>query len=140
MIVQWFPPYHAKPAKEDIKKNGMEITTTLAQIADTLPKRPRRTRMSQYYSHLYFASKIKPILKPLWAVEQSRVLLPGEKRLTQLELGNKVTGEFWENETPDFKQWLTEEQEKEHQQNMAKYEEKMKAIDLVPNDAVSYHR
>lgn len=140
MVVAWFPPYHNKPAKEDIKRNEMEIKTTLANISNTLPKCPRRTRMSQFYSRSYFPSKIRPVFEPLWAHEQNRVLMPGEKRLTQLQLTNNVVKGFWEKETPEFREWLAGEQEKEHQENITKYKQKMEAIDLVPDDAASFHR
>lgn len=140
MIVAWFPGYHNKPAKEDAKKTKMEIKTTLAQIADTLPKCPRQMCMTQFYSHSYFPSKIRPTSDELWAHEKVKVLKPGEKRLTQLELTNKVVAEFWERETPEFKTWLNGEREKEHQQRVEKYTQKMEAIDVVPDDALSFHR
>lgn len=118
----------------------MEIKTTLSKIASTLPKPPRRTRMSQFYSRTYYPLRCKTEFEPLWQHEQTRVLAPGEKRMRQLDLANKLAIEAYEKETQEFKDWLEGEREKEHQANIKAYKETMKALDVVPEDAPSYHR
>ena len=141
-IVRWWSTYHNKPAKEDVKQNKMEIQTTLAKITKQLPKAPRRTRIAQYYSKWYFFQQehLKTTFEGLWEVERLRVLAPGEKRWSRLDYANKVTQEYYAKETQHFKTWLHSERDKHYQQKVKKWEEKMKALDVVPSDASSYQK
>lgn len=84
--------------------------------------------------------RCKTEFEPLWEHEQTRELAPGEKRMRRLDLANKLAIEAYEKETQAFKDWLVEEREKEHQANLDEYAEKMKALDVVPNDAPGYHK
>lgn len=141
-IVRWWSTYHNKPAKEDAKQNQMEIQTTLAKISRQLPKPPRRTRMTQYYSKWYFFQQqhLKSIFEGLWEQEQARVLAPGEKRVKRLDYANKVTEEYYAKEPEHFKKWLHGEREKTYHERLKKYQEKMKALDVTPSDASSYQK
>ncbi|KAF7983599.1 hypothetical protein HWV62_20501 [Athelia sp. TMB] len=141
-IVRWWSTYHNKPSKEESKQNQMEIQTTLAKISKQLPKPPRRTRMTQYYSKWYFFQQehLKSTFDTLWEHERTRVLAPGEKRMKRLDYANKVTEEYYAKESEHFKTWLHGEREKQFQVKLKKYQEKMKALDAVPSDPSSYHK
>lgn len=60
--------------------------------------------------------------------------------MTRLDLANKLANDAYEKETPEFKEWLKVEREKEHQANVEEYQEKMKALDVVPDDAPGFHK
>ena len=139
-VVAWWSAYHNKPSKEQAKKTEMEIKTTLAKIADTLPKPPRRTRITQFYSRTYYPLRCKAAFDAAWELEQTRELAPGEKRMKQLDLANKLAIDAYQKEPQEFKDWLLKEREKEHEANVKEYEEKMEALDVVPEDAPSYHK
>lgn len=117
----------------------MEFKSTLSQIANTLPKPPRRTRITQFYSKNYYPLRYKNEFEPAWLHEQNRELLPGEKRMKQLDLANKLATEAYEKEPQEFKDWLEGEREKAYEAKVKAYEEKMKALDGIPDDAPSYH-
>ncbi|KAF7967885.1 hypothetical protein HWV62_32828 [Athelia sp. TMB] len=139
-VVAWWSAYHNKPSKEQAKKTDMEIKTTLAKIAGTLPKPPRRTRMTQFYSRTYYPLRCKAAFDVAWEHEQTRELAPGEKRMKQLDLANKLAIDAYQREPQEFKDWLFKQREKEHENNVKEYEENMKALDVVPEDAPSYHK
>ncbi|KAF7974194.1 hypothetical protein HWV62_13241 [Athelia sp. TMB] len=128
------------PTKEDAKRTDMEVKTTLARIAKSLPKPPRRTRMTQFYGRHWFRERHNTDYGTLVKAEQERVLAPGEKRLSPLDIINKVAIQYYEKEPKEFKEWLTAEREKAFQEKVRVYKEKMKALDVAPVDAEGYHR
>lgn len=119
----------------------MEIQSLFNEMAHTVPSKPRAMRMTQYYSKHYYGSKIKPILEPLWATEQKKPSVAGEKKLTRIQHTNKITDELWKKEGPDFQQWLTQHRDSEHQEEVKAWEQTLKQMDDGPPDtADSYHR
>lgn len=136
----WWGTYNNKLSKEDEKTAQMDIKTTLAKISKTLPKPPRRTRMSQYYSRTYFRSRSGLDIQKMWTEYQTKALVPGEKAMKYLDFVNKLAEEWYEKESQQFKVWLKAEREKEHEDKVKKYEEKMKAMDVVPDSAASFHK
>lgn len=105
------------------------------------PKAPRRTRMYQYYSHDYFAARIGTTkMDQLWAAEKTKTVPPGSKRLTRLELTNLVTKGAWEKETPEFREWLTNQRDEEHKRELEKHRLKLKELNDAPDCPENYHR
>ncbi|KAF7980032.1 hypothetical protein HWV62_40160 [Athelia sp. TMB] len=139
-VRQWWCSYYGKPSKEDAKETEMEVKTTLAKISKTLPKAPRRTRLTQFYGRWYLCSRWNLDYGTLQKAELDRVLNPGEQRLQPLDVVNKVAKQYWEKEPEEFKKWVEGEREKEHAENVRKYEEKMKALDVIPQAPEDYQR
>ncbi|KAF7973149.1 hypothetical protein HWV62_15923 [Athelia sp. TMB] len=139
-VVGWWGTYNSKLSKEDDKTAQMDIKTTLTKINKTLPKPPRRTRMSQFYSRTYLHQRSGVDVQKLWVDYQAKPVGPGEKQMKYLDFVNKLAAEWYEKETPQFKEWLKAEREKEHIVNLKEYQDKMKAIDVLPDDAPSYHK
>lgn len=84
----------------------MEIQQLFNQLADKGPKKPRKPRITHIYSRDYFDTKVKAGFEILWAAEQKRPLKPGEKATKRLDYSNKITAQYLEAESADFKAWL----------------------------------
>lgn len=97
--------------------------------------------MYQYYSHEYFQQRIGTAkLNQLWEAEKQKIVPDGTKRLTRLELTNLVTQEAWNRETPEFREWLTKQRDKEHKIELEKHKLKLKEIEEAPDSPESYHK
>lgn len=92
----------------------MEIQQLFNQLANTGPKKPRKQRINPIYSQDFFDTKVKPVFDVLWAAEQIRPLKPGEKATKRLDFSNKITAQFLNAESEDFKIWLKTVVESEH--------------------------
>lgn len=77
----------------------------IGQMAEQLPKPPRKTQILQYYSQIYYKDTtkgIKAYVDRTWPALSKEVPLPGQKKLKHLEYANKITAQFYTRETKEF--------------------------------------
>lgn len=102
----------------------MEIQQLFDQLAVKGPKKPRKQRITHIYSRDYFDTKVKAQFEVLWAAEQIRPLKPGEKVTKRLDFSNRVTAQYLDAESEDFKTWLKAVAESEHRDAVEQWQMK----------------
>lgn len=99
----------------------MEIQQLFNQLAYQGPKKPRKQRIAHIYSRDYYDTNVKAGFDVLWAEEQKRPLKPGEKPMKCLDYSNRITAQYLEAESGEFRAWLKSVCESEHQAAMQKW-------------------
>lgn len=127
----------------DTEDQNMEIQKIISNMADTLPPPPRKKQLIQYYSQKYYHDKakgIKDFVDRHWPTEQNQPVPHGAKKMRRLDYGNKITAEYFERETAEFKQLLTYERDEAFSKAMKEHQEKIEDMGKSPETADSYHR
>lgn len=84
----------------------------LTKMADKLPPPPRKKQLIQVYSSKYYKQKgIKAVVDRLWTEESKKPTPPGEKKLKRLDFSNKITAQYFERETLEFKKQVEMERD-----------------------------
>lgn len=109
----------------------------LLSLSGETPKPPRSKRMTQYYSKLYYSTRIKVAFDSAWAIEKAKP--DGAGKMSLIAVRNLVTERAWEAEPESFRKWLTEQRDKEHQKNLAAFKQNLEESKRVPDSAESYH-
>ncbi|KAF7974574.1 hypothetical protein HWV62_11948 [Athelia sp. TMB] len=139
-IVNWYLT-HYTPVK-DTKDQKTEVQKMISEMVGTLPKRPRKMQLIQYYSHKYYHDPrkgIKAFVDRTWQAEEKKPVPPGTKKMRQLDYGNKITAEYFARETEEFKRQLKKERDAVLERKMKEYNEKLASIDKVPETVEGYH-
>lgn len=121
----------------------MEILAMFNQLSEKPPQKPRLKRIDQYYSKEYFHIKVKPTFEVRWTAYCAEPDVEGPRRtLKRLDFQNKVTKEFWDAESPAFREWLTGERDQKYKAAMEEYEKSTENFGaVIPNkSAEMYHK
>lgn len=102
----------------------MEIQNFFNGFADKEVKKPRKPRILHIYSRDFFDTKIKAAFETMWEAEQIRPLKPGEKAIKRLDYSNKITAQYWEAESADFKKWVEGVRSTEHERAVEEWQAK----------------
>jgi len=97
----------------------------------------RSKRITQYYSKLYYNTRIKAAFDAAWALEN--VKPDGAGKVSLSVVRNLVTEQAWEAEPESFRKWLIEQRDEEHKKNLAAFKQNLEESKRVPDSAESYH-
>lgn len=118
----------------------MEVQKMLTKMADELPAAPRKKQLIQLYSAKYYKSKgIKDVVDDLWDKESKKPTPPGQKKLRRLDYSNKITAQYFDRESPEFKKQLETERDELFNREMEEHRAKLELIDKPPVTAGDYH-
>lgn len=110
----WFHSYHSKidsTRTQEVEKMFMDLT-------DTVPKAPRRMRMTQFYSKCYYDTRIKPVFETKWALIKSS---SDELKPSRINVLNSITSQLWEGKLSSFKTWLEGQRDAEHARELEEH-------------------
>ncbi|KAJ7148594.1 hypothetical protein C8R46DRAFT_1231087 [Mycena filopes] len=93
---------------------------TLFNKPELAPPAPIKPRLTDYYSRLFYAERVRPRFIARWAAI-TRGLSSGEKPPAPVTVRNKVTREAWDAETTAFREEVALAVEKEHQVALEAY-------------------
>lgn len=125
----WFHSHYTKVNSQD----ALEMEQVFND--ESLPKPPRRMRMTQFYSKHCYNSRIKPVFE---AELTAAYAIPNAKP-SRINILNSVTRRLWENETPTFRSYLEGKRNEEHAKEMEEHNRVVKDLQLVAGSAETYH-
>lgn len=138
-IIHWYLTTYGQV--QDTDNQNMEIQKMISKMAENLPPPPRKKQLVQYYQKEYFKTKgIKEFVARTWPAEEMKPVPSGVKKMQHLDYGNKITAEYFARETAKFKQQLTSERDEAFIKAMKNHQEKVEAMENVPETAESYHK
>jgi hypothetical protein len=131
-IIAWF---HSHYSKVD-SNSGLEVKKMFTDMADAVPKAPRRMRMTQFYSKCYYDIRIKPVFETEWAQVNASSEVSKPSRINVL---NSVTSRLWEGEPSSFRTWLQGQRDAEHARELEEHRTVVKEMEGAPNTPETYH-
>lgn len=105
---------------------------------DRVNSAPRRPRVVQFYSSLYYKERIKEKFEAEWARVQALPLVEGAKKPALVNVRSRVTKDVWEQEAEDVRDLVIKKVEAHHKKAMAEFEILRKAP-KAKKSAEDYH-
>lgn len=110
----------------------------LSGINNSTTPRPRRPRIIQFYSTMYYKTRIKRDYEIEWARIRSLPVPDGQKKPVSINIRNRVTREKWEQEDPELRKLVEQKAQEDYDKAVAAYEAAEKApASLTAQD---YHK
>lgn len=102
-----------------------------------MPPPPRRPRVIQYYSSLFYKNRIKEEFEREWARVSDLPVAEGARKPAKINVRNRVTKALWEQEDEETKASVERAVEAHHLKAMADYN----ALKRLPQtrSAEDYH-
>jgi hypothetical protein len=135
-ILVWYHNHNNKISKN----NNNELETMLMDISVDTPKcAPRSMRITQYYSKLYYKTRIKAAYNSAWAAEGNKPVDKKAKKKAIIAVRNRVTEDAWEAESEAFRTALIARCDADHITDLDGYEKALEVSKKAPDSPESYH-
>lgn len=131
--------YHSHFSKVDAA-TALDIEAMFLEMNESAVKKPTLRRMSQYYSRLYYKTRIKHKFDQEWALEIAKSELNQTPLPSKLKFRNALTDRIYNAEPILFREQLTRQRDEEHAIALQEYEKTLSEEKKEPNCALSYHK
>lgn len=106
-------------------------------MSNTLVTPPRRPRLIQYYSSLYYKDRVKPVFEAEWEAIEKLPVAEGAKKPAKINVRNRVTKVMWEKESQEVRDLVEMKVEAHHKKALKEFETLQKAP--TERSAEDYH-
>ncbi|TFK80859.1 hypothetical protein K466DRAFT_503161 [Polyporus arcularius HHB13444] len=133
-LQRWFR-YHGT---KSLKTKGADPLSKILAAFKTQDKAPRRMQTTQFYSKLYYDTRIKATVDAEWPKVVAQAGAKGAPPPKRLKHQNSVVARFYAAETPEFKAALQAQRDAEYEEEHAAWKTASLDNTVVPTTPAEF--